>query len=64
MSTILEEPVPYLAVALATAVVLVLLKRYFSGGVFVAPAGLSLAGKRAVVTGGNSGIGEHTVATL
>jgi short-subunit dehydrogenase len=49
--------------AIPTLVVLVLLKRYFSGGVFNIPK-VDLSDKYAVVTGGNSGIGAETVKEL
>jgi short-subunit dehydrogenase len=44
-------------------IVLILLKKYFSGGVFNIP-NVDLSDKYAVVTGGNSGIGAETVKEL
>ena len=40
--------------------IIALLKKYFNGGSFSIP-NISLKGKTAVVTGGNSGIGAETV---
>ena len=44
-------------------ILLSLLKKYFSGGVFNIP-NTDLSDKYAVVTGGNSGIGAETVKEL
>lgn len=44
-------------------IALVLLKKYFSGGVFNIP-NVDLSDKYAIVTGGNSGIGAETVKVL
>lgn len=49
--------------AVPILIVLVLLKKYFSGGVFNIP-NVDLTDKYAVVTGGNSGIGAETVKVL
>jgi hypothetical protein len=45
-------------------VILVIGKLFFNGGTYKIPAGTSLVGKYAVVTGGNSGIGAYTVRQL
>ena len=50
------DPLQQLALAIATIVLLVLLKKYFNGGLFKYNT-VELNGKYAVVTGGNSGIG-------
>lgn len=49
--------------AVPIVIVLVLLKKYLSGGVFNIP-NVDLSDKFAVVTGGNSGIGAETVKVL
>ena len=49
-----------LLIATAFITLLVLLKKYVNGGTFSIP-NISLKGKTAVVTGGNSGIGAETV---
>lgn len=51
------------AIALAVMSVIFLLKKYFSGGVFIVPS-VDLSDKYAIVTGGSSGIGEQTVRAL
>ena len=48
----------------AVLLLLILLKQYFNGGWFNIPKTLSLKGKRAVITGGNSGIGAETARQL
>lgn len=49
--------------AVPIVIVLILFKKYFSGGVFNIP-NVDLSDKYAVVTGGNSGIGAETVKVL
>ena len=51
-----EKLLLLLGIAIPTTVVLVLLKKYFNGGVFGIDS-IDLKGKFAVITGGNSGIG-------
>lgn len=55
---------PSIGISIAVIFVLFALKIYFNGGVYDIPKGTSLAGKYAVVTGGNSGIGAYTVRQL
>lgn len=45
-----------LGIGIPVTVLLVLLKKYFNGGVFGVDS-IDLKGKYAVITGGNSGIG-------
>ena len=58
------EPLSVIYPALVVVVVLILLNKFFNGGSFTIPAGLSLESKCAVVTGGNSGIGAETARQL
>ena len=52
-----------LAICGGFVVVLAIIKKHFSGGVYQQKVG-NLAGKFAVITGGNSGIGAETVKYL
>lgn len=53
----------YLIPAIVGIIVLVLLRKFFKGGVFKI-SGINLKGKYAIITGGNTGIGEQTALEL
>jgi hypothetical protein len=57
-NNILEQDyLTYAILGVLVIATLILLKKYFNGGVFLPSSEINLQGFHAVITGGNSGIG-------